>query len=177
MADSSSSTKLTIGAGPAFDRRAVDQPGSDETPRTMADSRALDLVFALARAHEALLQHVSNALQSRGYAGASPSTLAFLAQLDCGANMASDVARRLGQSRQMVAKTVKQLSELGYLEISRDSERGNQKVITFTAQGERLVAEARAILASLDDTLERDLDRSSLEDLVTKLGRIADAVA
>lgn len=155
-----SSTKLTDCAGGA---------------PTMADSRALDLVLALARAHDALLAQVSRALERRGYAGASPSVLAFLGQLDCGVNVAAEVARRLGQSRQMVAKTVKRLSELGYLRMSRDPQRGNQKVITFTATGEQLIADARAILAELDATLEGALGQRSLAELIAMLGRVESA--
>lgn len=138
----------------------------------MADSRTLDLVFALARAHEALLGQVSRTLAHRGYKGVSPSTLAFLGQLDCGVNVAAEVARALGQSRQMVAKTVGRLAELGYLRMSKDPDRGNQKVIAFTEEGEQLVAEAREILASLDMKLDDALGEASLDELISLLGRI-----
>jgi DNA-binding MarR family transcriptional regulator len=145
----------------------------DESPAlTMADSRSLDLVFALARAHDVLLDYVARTLEERGYRGVTPPVLAFLGQLDCGVNVASEVARRLGQSRQMVAKTVRQLSELGYLEMAPDPERGNQKVITFTASGERLVAEARHILAAMDVQLDASLGETSLAQLVSALNRV-----
>jgi DNA-binding MarR family transcriptional regulator len=157
-----SSTRLTIES----DQEAA------SAALTMADSRSLDLVFALARAHDVLLDYVAQTLEARGYRGVSPPVLAFLGQLDCGVNIASEVARRLGQSRQMVAKTVRQLSDLGYLEMAPDPERGNQKVITFTASGERLVAEARAILASLDARLDAILGEISLEDLVSAVNRV-----
>jgi DNA-binding MarR family transcriptional regulator len=142
----------------------------------MADSRSLDLVFALARAHDALIAHVSRTLEARGYTGATPPALAFIGQLDCGVNVASEVARRLGHSRQMVAKTVRQLSELGYLRMSKDPERGNRKVITFTPAGERLVAEARLSLASLDAAMEKALGETSLDGMIAALERI-EAVA
>jgi DNA-binding MarR family transcriptional regulator len=143
---------------------------------SMADSRSLDLVLALGRAQAALLARVARDLEQRGYAGASPSVLAFLGQLDCGVNVASEVARRLGQSRQMVAKTTKHLVDLGYLETRRDPQRGNQKVIAFTPAGEALVAEARASLAALDGRLERALGSAALDRLVTQMTTIGRAL-
>lgn len=139
---------------------------------TMADSRSLDLVFALARAHDVLLDYVARTLAARGYRGITPSVLAFLGQLDCGVNVASEVARRLGQSRQMVAKTVRQLGDLGYLNMAPDPARGNQKMITFTGDGEQLIAEARSILVSLEARLDAILGDISLDALVAAIKRV-----
>jgi len=116
----------------------------------MVDSLTLRLALAIGEAERALLGHLAQALAARGYRGASPSALGFLGQLDCGVNHGSEIARRLGVSRQMVAKTVRELTAAGFLEVAPDPEKGNRKVILFTDLGMRLIADTRAILADLD---------------------------
>lgn len=136
------STKLTTG-------RKTDLP--------MADSESLRLVFLLGAAQARVVGWVAARLADRGHRGVTPSALGFLGQLDCGQNHAAAVARRLGVSRQMVAKTVAEMTAKGWLELAPDPELRNRKVILFTAEGERLMADARAILAQLDGILSNRL--------------------
>lgn len=141
----------------------------------MLDSRALRLVFATGRVHDALTRHVSRMLIERGWAFATPSRLRFLSEFECGLNYASEIARRLDLSRQVVAKTVAELSRLGVLQVQQDQTRGNQNLISFTETGEHLMADARQVLADLDAVLG---DEEGLESLLRKLtelqGRLAD---
>lgn len=134
--------------------------------KPMLDSHSLRLVFATRRVHDALTGHVSRMLVERGWYSASPSVLRFLSELECGVNHASEVARRLQLSRQVVSKTVAEMSRLGLLRVARDPERGNQNVITFTEQGEDLMADARQVLAELDASLG---DEEGLETLLGML--------
>jgi DNA-binding MarR family transcriptional regulator len=143
--------------------------------RLMLDSRSLRLVYATGHVHDALTRHVSRMLIERGWAFATPSRLRFLSELECGVNYASEIARRLDLSRQVVAKTVAEMSRLGVLQVEQDQQRGNQNLIRFTERGERLMADAREVLAALDATLgdEEGLDR--LLAMLTELQlRLAD---
>jgi DNA-binding MarR family transcriptional regulator len=99
-----------------------------------------------------------------------------LGQLDCGVNYASDVARALGVSRQMVAKTVADLVRKGWLKQVPDPERGNRKVIRFTAKGERVMSDARAILEEMDGLLDAELGRGWDERLTRDLEGLASSV-
>ena len=90
----------------------------------------------------------------------TPSLLSFLSVLECGINYGSEIARTLGVSRQMVAKTVKELCQLGYLEQVDDI--GKQKKILFTQSGEQLIADARQLLADLDSLLLQKLKTDTL---------------
>lgn len=114
----------------------------------MADSQSLRLLFASADLHDQFTEYVAEYLRSKGFNGISPSMLYFLSTLDCGINYGSEIARRLKVSRQMVAKTVKELCRAGYLEQIEGV--GKQKQILFTEQGERLMSTARSALADLD---------------------------
>jgi len=137
----------------------------------MVESRALRLAVALMGAERALLDHLAAALGARGHADVTPSALGFLAQLDCGVNSAAEIARRIGVSRQMVSKTVREMAEAGFLSLAPDPEKGNRKQILFTARGRQLMADARRALADLDGHLGR-ADTPAAERLETLIARL-----
>lgn len=137
----------------------------------MVESQALQLVQEASEVSDMITRHVSDELQSLGYYGATPSMLGFLSALECGINYGSDIARKLGVSRQMVAKTVRELSQVGYLEqLSVGGRR--QKQIVFTLQGEHLMADARQTLAALDRRLAKQLAATTVLTTVKNLDRI-----
>lgn len=121
----------------------------------MVESASLRIAFGLAEAHEALMHFLADRLARAGHDGVTASALGFLGQLDCGVNHAAEVARRLGVSRQMVAKTVAEMERAGWLQQATDPDHRNRKTIRFTAAGERLMADARQALATLDTELEQ----------------------
>jgi DNA-binding MarR family transcriptional regulator len=114
----------------------------------MVGSRSLRLVAASGVVRARVVAWVARGLAEDGFDGVSPSALEFLDVLDCGVTVAADVARSIGVSRQMVAKTVKELSDLGLLE--QTGGKGRRKEIQFTDRGERLMARVRERLRELD---------------------------
>lgn len=133
----------------------------------LADSDTLSLVQASGMLKDEISMIVATRLRGRGYADVSVSLLGFLGALDCGVNFASDIARRLDISRQMVAKTVRELSESGYL--FQGAGPGKLKPIEFTLKGEKLMSEVREILTEVDQELARTLGRKKLRTLVSDL--------
>lgn len=99
----------------------------------------------------------------------------FLSTLECGVNYGSEIARTLGVSRQMVAKTVKELCEANYLE-QREA-LGKQKEIVFTKTGELLMSDARQLLADVDKILNKEIGQNKIESTVTHLQNIQKIVA
>ena len=97
---------------------------------SMLKSQSLKLVLEAEKMNNIISSHISQSLIKQGYESATPVVLNFLSSLDCGANFASEIARNLGVSRQMVAKIVKEFCRLGYLEQVPDV--GKQKKIIFT---------------------------------------------
>lgn len=136
----------------------------------MLDSYSLQLVLSAAKMNEQILKYLSNALEIKGYKSCTPSVLDFLSALDCGVNYASEIARSLGISRQMAAKTVKELCRAGYLEQVESV--GKQKQILFTTLGERLISDARKILADLDEILGKRIGENELQRTVKNLKTI-----
>ncbi len=141
----------------------------------MVESEALKLVFGAAQVHELITRYLSNSLKNRGYKEVTPSVLNFLSTLECGVNYGSEIARNLGVSRQMVAKTVKELCRTGYLE--QVDGVGKQKEILFTKTGELLMSDARQILADIGKVLNKQLGQNSIKTTVASLDRIKDLLA
>ncbi|MCV6825784.1 MULTISPECIES: MarR family winged helix-turn-helix transcriptional regulator [Halocynthiibacter] len=101
--------------------------------------------------------------------GLTQSQLSFLSALDCGPNSASQIANDLGITRQAVHKTVKELEVLGWLNSEADPIRRNQRIITFTDEGERLMSEARALFEQLDERLFAGWKSSEIEAVFSLL--------
>lgn len=136
----------------------------------MVESQSLKLVFAASAVSDSITGYLAAALVEQGYVSVTPSVLSFLGSLECDVNYGSEVARNLGVSRQMVAKTVKSLSELGYLE-QVDGE-GRQKQIVFTELGELLMSDARHVLAKMDGQLSKVLGVKNLQKLIASLAEL-----
>ncbi len=130
----------------------------------MVESYSLQLILNAAQVQESTSLYLSNSLKNKGYKSATPSILNFLSTLECGVNYGSEIARTLGVSRQMVAKTVKELCQADYLE-QRDG-LGKQKEIVFTKTGELLMSDARQLLADVDKALYKELGKVQLETTV-----------
>ncbi|MEO9276084.1 MarR family transcriptional regulator [Marinomonas sp. 5E14-1] len=137
---------------------------------TMVESQALQLVLGASQVNDSIALYLSNYLKNKGYAFATPAALNFLSTLECGINYGSEIARNLGVSRQMVAKTVKGLCLAGYLEQVDGT--GKQKEILFTETGELLMSEARQLLAEVDSRLSKQLSEESINTTIESLNQI-----
>ncbi len=138
----------------------------------MVESHSLSLTFLLAEVQDAMLARLSGELAARGHPGVTASALGFLGHLDCGINYASGIAEKLNVSRQMVAKTVAEMEQAGWLAQGTDPQRRNRKVIRFTSDGERLMADARQVLADLDGELARACGADFLPEVTRMLERL-----
>jgi len=136
----------------------------------MVDSQALQLALGAAQVNDLISRYLSKCLNNKGYKFATSSTLNFLSTLECGVNYGSEIARNLGISRQMVAKTVKGLCLAGYLEQVDDI--GKQKKIIFTETGEQLMSDARQLLADIDKTLNAQQSEGSIASTISNLNEI-----
>ena len=136
----------------------------------MVESRSLQLAAAAGNLRDAMAQHVAASLAEQGFTDATPAALQFLSVLECGVNHASDIARSLSVSRQMVAKTVRTLCEAGYLEQMDGA--GKQKAILFTERGEQLIAAARQTLAEFDERIGSVIETRQLDELLQQLSTI-----
>lgn len=135
-------------------------------------SESLALVRELSALEARMIGWLLTALHDEGFDTLTETQLVFLGELDCGVNHAAELARRLGVTRQAIHKSVRDLSALGWLETADHPELGNQRVILFTREGERLMACAREKFANLDRLLARDLEAGALTQLTQTLAKL-----
>ncbi len=140
----------------------------------MVDSQSLKLLQSTVKLNDVITKTVSNHLIEKGYTAVTPSLLSFLSILECGVNFGSEIARKLDVSRQMVAKTVKALCHLGYLEQKNGV--GKQKEIHFTETGEQLMSDARQMLSDIDELILNHLNIMQPQYLIQDLTVIANAI-
>ena len=140
----------------------------------MLESQSLQLIQSAQRLNDVMTQYISQRLVEKGYVSITPSLLSFLSVLVCGVNYASEIARNLDVTRQMVAKTVKQLCQSGYLE--QIDSTGKQKQIRFTETGEYLMSDARQLLAELDEILFKNTNTSKPQTIIDELNKMICAV-
>jgi len=139
----------------------------------MVDSWTLQLILGASDIRELASTHLCTKLRDKGFV-ITPASLNFLSTLECGINYASEIARNIGVSRQMVAKTVKELCNKGYLEQVEST--GKQKQIVFTEKGELLIAESRKILSNIDKILSKNIKKQSLETTLTIMNAMREAL-
>jgi DNA-binding MarR family transcriptional regulator len=135
----------------------------------LVDSRALALIQATDSFRDRMVVWLISKLHEDGFPGLTAGQLTFLGSLDCGANFAAELARTLRISRQAVHKTVKELEGAGWLATRPDDVLGNQRVIVFTDEGERMMSCARAHFLSLDDLLAERFGEVALANLMLVL--------
>lgn len=131
----------------------------------LADSRALALTQATENFRERMVAWLLSRLLDDGFDGLKTNQLSFLGALDCGVNFAAELARTLGISRQAVHKTVRELEAAGWLLTRPDDELGNQRVIVFTEEGERMMSRARTHFLTLDTQLIEKFGDEKLAEL------------
>ncbi|MEP4197296.1 MAG: MarR family winged helix-turn-helix transcriptional regulator [Aliishimia sp.] len=145
---------------------------STELPRTsplagfdLLDSHALGLTQAAASFRDRMTVWLLSKLHDDGFEGLKAGQLSFLGSLDCGVNFAAELARTLQISRQAIHKTVRELEDAGWLTTRPDDTLGNQRVIVFTQEGERMMSYARAHFQTMDALLIAQFGADRLADL------------
>ena len=142
----------------------------------LVDSHALSLTLATESFRDGMVTWLISKLRNDGFDGLKASQLTFLGSLDCGANFAAELARTLRISRQAVHKTVRELEGAGWLATRPDDTLGNQRVIVFTEEGERMMSRARAHFLTLDGLLVQKFGEKRLRELLDMLSFEPDTI-
>lgn len=95
----------------------------------------------------------------------------FLSNLDCGDTYASEVARRMGVSRQAVYRSTRELQRLKILKLETDAARKTQKIIRMTKHGQQVVLDARCCLDAIEAALGERIGARDFGALASILGK------
>jgi len=122
-------------------------------------SDSISLLQLLERAHTWFEERLLMACRNSGQHSLGRADLRLLANLNCGTTYSSELARRLGVSRQAVGKLVKNLVKEELVRLETDPERRNMKRIVITPEGERWINEAVGELGRLECVLGERLGK------------------
>ncbi len=132
----------------------------DEVGPERSDS--ISLFQLLERGHTWFQEGLLAACRARGQQSLGRADLRLLANLNCGTTYSSELARRLGVSRQAIGKLVKNLVEEGLVKLETDPEQRNLKRIVITPEGEKWINEAVGELNRMERTLAERLGEERL---------------
>ena len=105
---------------------------------------------------------LQNYLQARGWPAVTRPQSMVMANIVLGVRRPSEIARRLGVSRQAIHATLNQMVELGMVALVDDPTNGRVKEVTVTPQGERMRLDAQRAMVIMGDELGRRLGKAQL---------------
>lgn len=114
------------------------------------------LALVLLRASRWFDSQLLDQLEQRGWPRLSPAQSLVFAHLSEEGTPPAELARRLGTSRQAVHELVAGLHRHGLLEVVADQGRRRGRLVVLTPSGRSLAADARAVLAALEEPLGRE---------------------
>jgi DNA-binding MarR family transcriptional regulator len=105
---------------------------------------------------------LQNYFQARGWPSVTRPQSMVMANIALGVRRPSEIARRLGVSRQAIHATLGQMSELGIVALRDDPTTGRVKEVVVTELGERMRRDAQRAMVLMGEELGRRLGRSPL---------------
>ncbi len=107
------------------------------------------------------------ALEAQGWPSLSRNQAQVFPLLTAHGISQSTLARGLGVTRQSAHKLIRDLTELGIVDLRSDPQDARTRLVVLTDKGERLADEAGKILATLEAELERRIGHEVVEGLKT----------
>jgi hypothetical protein len=120
------------------------------------------LTVLLESATRAVLSRLTQDLRATGHPDVAEPHLILFGNLDCGTTHAAAISRSL-----------RDMQTMGYLTLSDDPDRGNQKRVTMTPAGMALATAARAALAAIERDLSDQLGPQAVGNLCDMLAACA----
>lgn len=102
--------------------------------------------------------------------------MAVFPHLDMTGNRLTELARRMGITKQGVGQIVSDLVEMGVVERRRDPSDGRARLVCFTPQGERALHQGLLVLEQLEAELAGQIGVPAMDRLRSALGRLLGAL-
>lgn len=94
-----------------------------------------------------------------------PSHTALFPHIDRGGTRITDLARRIGITKQAVSQLVDDLEKIGVVERVPDPDDQRARRVVFTERGKRGLLEGLAVLGSLEEELRSTIGGERVDDL------------
>jgi DNA-binding MarR family transcriptional regulator len=93
----------------------------------------------------------------------------LMPHLDLEGTRPSELARRMGTSKQAVGQLVNDLEKLGVLERVPDPSDGRARLVVFTEEGMRLMVQGLGVLKQVEEEVTQSLGCEAVEELKQSL--------
>jgi DNA-binding MarR family transcriptional regulator len=123
------------------------------------------LIDLLLRGYRWFEDGLLSRLEEAGWPEVTRAQSLVFAHFDREGTRPSELARRIGISRQAVHQTVGELVELGLVELVPDPASRRAKLVVLTPSGRRTVEAALAIFRELEDALTRRIGLKSVTEV------------
>lgn len=130
--------------------------------KSMANDDAQPLIGLLFEKQRQLDQELLHRLEEAGWKGLHRAHSLVFGELAAGCGHTSQIAKRLGVSRQAVHRTVMELVDAGYLRLEEDDQSRRLKTIKLTKKGVRVSADANRIFVNLERGLARTIGKGAV---------------
>lgn len=110
-------------------------------------------------------QEIMTAVRDSEFRYITPAQSRLLALMGGKPMSLSELARRLAISRQAVHKTVAELKRRGVLDVQDDPERGNSKLVFYTARGRELNRGGARIIEQIEARIAGQIGVDRLHEL------------
>lgn len=138
------------------------------------DELGPELPFVLMGAFRRVIDDLHERLAREGHPQVRPAHAVALQAVGTTGARPSEVATRIGVSKQAAGKTLLVLEELGYVQRQQDPEDGRAQKVDLTARGRDLLAHSARILQEIFEELGGAYGTNELRTVVTTLARVRD---
>ncbi|WP_106396983.1 MarR family winged helix-turn-helix transcriptional regulator [Actinocorallia populi] len=139
-----------------------------------ADGRpGFELPLLLLAGFRTLIEELHAELARQGHPDVRPAHGFAMQAIGLPGSSATEVARRLGVSKQAAGKTIDRLADLGYAERVDDPADGRRKLVRLTPRGLDALARSAAIFDTLRARWAKSLGPARLTDLEDALRTVA----
>ena len=101
---------------------------------------------------------------------------ALLPHIDFEGTRLTELAARVGTSKQAVGELVAELEEMGMVSRAVDPADARARLVRFTPRGRRALLHGLSVLAEIETELAAELGRATFDRLRADLGRLLEAL-
>ena len=148
---------------------------SDEQKAELERAKRASLAQVLFRSARLLNERALARVRERTGSEIRPAHTTLFPHLDLEGTRLTELARRVGISKQAVGQLVGDLEGMGWLERVPDPEDGRAKLVRFTQpKGKPSAIEGLALLGEVEQDLRRELGGDAFDQLAVLLLRLLD---
>jgi DNA-binding MarR family transcriptional regulator len=113
-------------------------------------------------------------IRERGRKGVRTSHTALLPYIDLDGTRITQIARRMGVTKQAVNQAVGEIEAMGLVRRSPDPSDGRAKLVHFTARGRRELLLGLGVLGELEEELSKEIGKARVARLRDDLAALVD---